>query len=138
MKWSIFCCEKFKLLILVVVSFLWSFFIFFVLNSSLIISTLWLRNYVQIYYYIAVVFSLVAILKGRGKLNKVNRLKTYAKGMLYAFVITVHVAHAIFCGWVVYMVLDQSILLAAITGSIQVMVNISLLFVRDLPHGSIG
>ena len=101
------------------------------------ISTLWLRNYVQLYYYTAVAFSLVAILKGRGKLNKVNQLKTYAKAILYAFVITVNVTHAVFCGWVVYMVLDQSILLAAVTGSMQIMFNVALLFVKDLSHGSI-
>lgn len=136
MKRFICCSKKFKLLLLVFISFLWSFLVFYVLNSSLVLSTLWLSRYVQLYHHAAVVFLLVAIIKARGKFNKVNELRTYVKAILYAFVITVIVAHAVFCGWVVYMVLEQSVLLAAVAGSIQIMFNVALLFVKDLTHSS--
>lgn len=132
MKHSIFYSSKFKLVLFLVIYALWSFFLFWELNSSLILTTLWLSTYVQLYFYTALVFYLATVFKAQGKFNKVNRLNRSIKTLLYVFVFAVHIAHAGFCGWVVYMVLEQNMLRAAVTGSVQLILNAALLNVKPL------
>ena len=132
MKHSILYSSKFKLVLFLVIYALWSFFLFWELNSSLILTTLWLSTYVQLYFYTALVFYLATVFKAQGKFNKVNRLNRSIKTLLYVFVFAVHIAHAGFCGWVVYMVLEQNMLRAAVTGSVQLILNAALLNVKPL------
>ena len=135
MKHSILYSSKFKLvlfLVIYVIYALWSHFLFWELNSSLNITTLWLNTHVWLCYDTALVFALVAAFKARGKFNKVNRLNRSIKTLLYVFVFAVHIAHAGFCGWVVYMVLEQNMLRAAVTGSVQLILNAAMLNVKPL------
>lgn len=135
MKHSIFYSSKFKLalvLVIYVIYALWAFFLFWKLNSSLNITTLWLNTHVWLCYNTALVFALATPFKVRGKFNKVNQLNRYLKTLLYVFVFAVYVAHAGFCGWVVYMVLGQNMLRAAVTGSVQLILNAALLNVKPL------
>ncbi len=129
MKQSIFCGKKFKLLLLVVISFLWAFVVFYKLESSLTMSTLWLRKYIQFYYYVMVMFFLITMSKSHAKAKEFIDSKTYRKVILHTIITTIAVICAALCGWLVYMILGQDILLATAAGGIQIILNVALQFV---------
>lgn len=133
----VFSRRKAKLLSILILSFLWALILLFIFNSSFTLSTLWLRMHVQINFSAVVVFFQVALFKARGDLNKLYAFNKYLKALLSAFLIAIHVAHALFCGWIAYMLFGQNTLLAAGIGGVQAIFNVMMLSVKQLPSDSV-